>query len=85
MPIVVLYFCAYSATTTNTDNGPRVSFRYATLTLGYALLRLQRGIIKKTKRHAIVKKAFAEELFIELLTHQHSTIDNSTKGFGKGG
>ena len=46
IPIVDLYFCAYSAKTTDTDNGPRVSFCYATFTLGYALLRLQRGIVK---------------------------------------
>ena len=41
MSCYYLRFCAFSATVTHMKI-PRVSFRYATFTLGYVLLRLQR-------------------------------------------
>ena len=53
---VYLCFCAYSATTTFSNNGPTALFRYAAFTVGYALLRLQRGIIKKIENYAFVNK-----------------------------
>ena len=52
IPIVHLYFCPFRATTSDTNNGPRVSFRFATFTLDYALLLLQRRIIVSTQFRA---------------------------------
>ena len=62
IPIIAPYFCAYSATTTDTDNTPTASFRYATFCRRLCTFALTVRDYQENRNNFSCKKAFAEWL-----------------------